>query len=78
MSQSYGLTEREEAAVTRLEAGESKASVAKAMGLTIQTVRYYASHYMVTPSVLTHFERATRRSDARYRAALAASGGCYR
>ncbi|MFN3676196.1 MAG: hypothetical protein ACK4TC_09465 [Sphingomonas pseudosanguinis] len=78
MSHGYGLTPREEAAVVRLEAGESKESVAAALGMTRQTVEYYASHFVVTENILTKFERTTRRSDARYRAALAASGGCYR
>lgn len=77
MSHGYGLTPREEAAVVRLEAGESKESVAAALGLSHQMVAYYASHFVVNENVLTRFERATRRSDARYRAALAASGGSY-
>ena len=77
MSHDYGLTEREEAAVARLEAGESKESVGKSLGLSLQTVAYYASHFVVNENVLTRFERATRRSDARYCAALAACGGTY-
>jgi FixJ family two-component response regulator len=73
----HGLTPGEAAVVDRLEAGETPAQVAAALGMAPKTVKVLAGRYIIGAEQLTGFDRMVRRGEARYAAALAATGKVY-
>lgn len=75
--ENFGLSAKEEEIMSALEAGEHAEAVATRFGTNLSTILTMERRFIITTGMLTDFERRTRASDARYRAALAASGGAY-
>lgn len=75
--ENFGLSAKEEQIMDALEAGERAEAVAARFGTGLPTVLMMERRYIITTGMLTDFDRRTRASDARYCAALAASGGAY-
>ncbi|QPT09842.1 hypothetical protein [Sphingomonas paucimobilis] len=75
--ENFGLSAKEEQIMDALDAGERAESVALRFGTGLSTILTMERRYTITTGMLTDFDRRTRASDARYRAALAASGGAY-
>ena len=75
--EAHGLTAREAAVVARLEAGDLIEDVATAFRISAGSVKSMKQRYVITTEQLTGFDRMVRRGEARYAAALAATGKVY-
>lgn len=77
VGENFGLSAKEEEIMVALESGECAETIAARFGTGLATVLMMEHRYIITEGMLTDFDRRTRASDARYRAALAACGGTY-
>ncbi len=73
-AEAFGLSEREEQIVLALEKNTTPGAIARHFGISLASVMVIKGRYIITDKHLNGFERRCRASEARYRAALAATG----